>query len=77
MPTLVRGNVSISPAIEQAFRQRMGERFPQYGEEIAQAPIGLLFRFAVLIMAGIPAEEAKRGLRTLPKGRNPRDHLRI
>jgi hypothetical protein len=69
MPTLSRGIVSLTPGIETAFRQRMGD---VYGEiipiDFSQVPLGLLMRFAVLIETGIPVDIAKRGLRGLSRG---------
>lgn len=77
MSTLSRGTVSISPSIERAFRQRMGKDYGGIFPGISQAPLGLLMRFAVLIQAGIPVEEAIRGLSPLPRGVNRHDHIRV
>lgn len=77
MPNLVTGTVRISPETEQAFRQRMGKDYGEIIPDISQAPLALLIRFLVLISIDIPANEAKRVLKSLPRGVNKRDHITV
>jgi hypothetical protein len=75
MPTLTRATVSLTPGIEDAFRQRMGKAYGDRIPEISQVPLGLLMRFLVLIESGIPEEKAKRGLRGLSRGEHRKEFL--
>jgi hypothetical protein len=76
MSERVKATVTVSPDTVTAFRQRMGNDYPGI-PDIAQAPLALLIRFAVLITAGIPVDEAKRALKPLSRGRTWRDNATV
>ena len=69
MPTTgTRGTITVPPDVAKMIREKVRENYPD-NPELADAPIGLLMRFAVLRFAGVSLETALRAARPLPRGR--------
>jgi hypothetical protein len=63
-----RSQVVVPPALSDALRERVRHTD---GEDIAQAPLSMLIRYAIARFAGIPQDQAVRYLHNLPRG-NPK-----
>lgn len=66
MPTKTnRPSVLIPENIATAFRARVGSQYPQISASIHDASLSHLIRFIVLVTAGVPVDEAQKGLTPL------------